>query len=385
MRFVMVPAEDNAYDWRMLKSFARALEEAGHQVKLLPFVEYTLGNVSSADIVFDINRARPGWLPPGIMHIAWVQDFIPGSALLYGERKRSGDMLYVLTNPEAQGVEEKYVDGALLTAVDYHLLLMPPVEQTVDLSLCGFIPPPMNGLVFVEVRGWPDPGGFAVHCHKRIAQMYTPLRGDLRCVSYFNTLHEEYLRFVQGHHSQADIEDAWSQLMGNVGHWTMDHPRRLDRHKLGKMVLSVTENCLFQGKNWTQYGEFAAHAMEHTNKIGELLDVYQRSRINLHTNSDGYGPHSRVLEAMAVGGFIMTHSVERPERPGCMHSAFTPDVHYAEFDVGNFAEKVKFWLQNKVARDLVAKECRGLIESKHLWRHRAAQLLKDLGLSNSNA
>jgi hypothetical protein len=383
MRFVFTPAEDHPYDERLIAGLAGAIAKAGHEVKLLPLTEYTRDNLGAADFAFDVNHARPGWLPPHVRHIAWVQDFLPGTALHYGERKRPGDMVYVLTNPDAQGVEAKYVDGALLTGVDPILLNTPPVERTIDISLCGYVPPPLDTIIFDHVPQWPGPVNFGRYCHAELEKLYTPLCGDLRCVRNYTALLEAYLKCLHGKYPDKVIKDVWQQNIIHIGHWVMDHPRRLDRVMIAKMALSLTDNCLFMGKNWEKYGEFADRSKLHTEKEQVLLEIYQKSRINLHTNSDGYGPHSRVLEAMAVGGFIMTHSVKFPEKGGCMRDHFTAEVHFGEFTPDNFVERAKFWLENTPAREWAALECRGLIEARHLWRHRATQLLKDLGLSHN--
>jgi Glycosyl transferases group 1 len=383
MRFVFTPAKDNDYDRRLIAGLAGAIEAAGHQVKLLPLAEYTRDNLGAADFAFAVNHARPGWLPPSVRHIAWVQDFLPGTYLHYGERKKPGDVVYVLTNPDAQGVEAKYVDGALLTGVSPDLLITPLVEPSIDLSLCGFVPPPLDNIIFDYAKQWPGPVSFGRFCHAELEKLYKPLCGDLRCIENYKVLHNLYLERMTGLYTPKVVEDVWKTMIVNVGHWVMDHPRRLDRTTLARMMLLVTDNCVFRGKNWESYGEFAAHSQPHTDSEDVLLQTYRQSRVNLHTNSDGYGPHSRVLEAMAVGGFIMTHSVRYPEKGGCMSEHFTPGVHFGEFTLDNFAEQANYWLKNVVSREWAIKESRGLIEGRHLWRHRAAQLLKDLGLPNN--
>jgi len=383
MRFVFTPAVDSPYDKRLIAGLAGEIAKAGHGVRLLSLSEYTRDNLGNADIAFDVNHARPGWLPSHVRHIAWVQDFIPSVYLHYGERKKPGDMVYVLTNPDAQGVEAKYVDGALLTGVDPILLNTPPMERTIDVSLCGYIPPPLGTIDFDHIPQWPEKRGFGQFCHEEIDKLYKPLCGDLRCIENYRKLHDMYLQKMDGLYTEQAIVTAWQQVIVSVGHWVMDHPRRLDRSALAKMALKVSGNCLFMGHNWNLYGEFGSKSLPHTDNNQELLRTYQKSRINLHTNSDGYGPHSRVLESMAVGGFIMTHTVKYPEKGGCMRDHFTPEVHFGEFTPETFEERAKFWLENIHAREWANLECRGLIESQHLWRHRAAQLLKDLGLPNN--
>jgi glycosyltransferase involved in cell wall biosynthesis len=166
-----------------------------------------------------------------------------------------------------------------------------------------------------------------------------------------------------------------------LGYWIIDQPRRLDRIKLAQLSLEVTKNCLFMGNNWKRYPEFAKFAASHTKNEVTLLRTYASSKINLHTNSHGFGLHSRVLEAMAVGGFIMTPSVADPTRTGRMCEYFEPDKHFGEFTPENFGDRARYWLENDGAREQAIAEAKKIIADKHLWKHRAAQVLGDLGVS----
>jgi hypothetical protein len=379
MRFVFTPAEDNPYDWRMLRRLSGAIAGAGHQVTLLPPMEYTIGNLRQHDIVFDINRSRPGWLPAGVLHIAWVQDFRPGTTPYYGERKGKNDLIYAMADSDALGLPAKWVDGVLLTGVDKELLTYAIPQPSIDISICGYIPPPLEQFEFPDIR-WPGPVSFGIFCHNEMDKIYKPLSGSLRGNLFMEPLRAAFIETLSRDHEIDKVEEAWRRIVEAVGYWIIDHPRRADRFLLASMVLTVSDNCLFQGNNWNKYPEFAKVSAPHTKDEKELYGVYSSSKINLHTNSHGFGPHSRVLEAMAVGGFIMTHVVSGEPKIGLMNEYFEPNVHFGEFTSDNFVDHAKFWLKNMQEREFAIAESRKIIAAKHLWEHRGAQVLKDLGL-----
>ena len=380
MRFVFIPAEDNPYDWRLIDSLSAAVKQAGHQVKSLHPVEYTKSNLGRADIVFDVNRSRPGWLSSDTVHVAWVQDFRPGTLPYYSERKRGNDLVYVMAHPDALGLVGKHFNGVLLTGVDERLLGGPLVAPTIDLSICGYVPPPLGLMEFPEVR-WPGPLSFGLFCHEEIERMYSPLTGTLRGNEFLEPLREAFISTLNKHYDPLKVEEAWKKIVVAVGYWIIDHPRRLDRVMLAKLALSVSKNCLFMGDNWRKYPEFFSVSEDHTKDETKLLNTYRASRINLHTNSHGFGLHSRVLECMGVGGFIMSHAVGPGAKVGLLSEFFEPNVHFGEFLPETFTNHAQFWLRNGAERLDAVTESRKIIAGKHLWKHRAHQILNDLGLS----
>lgn len=380
MRFVFIPSEDAPYDWRMVRGLAQAIEAFGHEIKLVPPIEYTRDNLAHSDIVFDLNRARPGWLPENIIHIAWVQDFRPGTIPLYGERKRSNDLTYVLADPDALGLSRPKIDGVLLTGINPKRLAEPKkLKTTIDISMCGYIPEPLELAEFPGYR-WPGQDSFGVYCHKEMERMYVPLTGHLKGNDFFEPLAKAFREKLSEAYGPNVVQEEWEKVVRSLGYWIIDQPRRLDRIKLAQLSLSVTQNCLFMGNNWKKYPEFTKFSAAHTKNEGFLLKTYASSKINLHTNSHGFGLHSRVLEAMAAGGFIMTHSVADPTRVGRMCEYFEPGKHFGEFTPGDFIEWARFWLENDALRERAINESKKVIEGKHLWKHRAAQVLNDLGL-----
>jgi hypothetical protein len=107
--------------------------------------------------------------------------------------------------------------------------------------------------------------------------------------------------------------------------------------------------------------------------------AFRRSRLNLANNTHGLGLHSRTLECMAGGGFIFSHASPRDSKPGGMHTALEPDVHHGMYTPDNFQEEALRWLKDGERRRSAGARAATLIRQKHLWRHRAEQILEDLG------
>jgi len=125
--------------------------------------------------------------------------------------------------------------------------------------------------------------------------------------------------------------------------------------------------------------EFSPYAKGVVDTQDGLLDVYRRSRINLANNTHGLGLHSRTLECMAVGGFVLTHESPHDSKPGGMLTSFEPSVHYGAFTPENLHEEAHRWLADDARRRQVGQQAATIIRQRHCWYHRAQQILDDLG------
>ena len=155
-------------------------------------------------------------------------------------------------------------------------------------------------------------------------------------------------------------------------------PRKLDRKLLYNLIETLykkNKKVLIAGINWPEgypYAPFVSGHVVQPNKI------YKSSKITIHNNTHGLGIHSRVLDSMAVGGFVIMHPSPHSRLPGGMDSAFEPDLNYGLYTSDNFVEKVEDWLADEDRRKKAIIENKKILLSKHLWEHRAEQILRDL-------
>jgi len=110
----------------------------------------------------------------------------------------------------------------------------------------------------------------------------------------------------------------------------------------------------------------------------ELADLHAKSRITVHNNIFGFALHSRVLDAITVNGFVMAHHTPWTGLAGQMTECFEPETHYGEYTAANFTDRARYWLNNHAARNKAATEARKIVADRHLWPHRAQQILRDL-------
>jgi hypothetical protein len=163
-----------------------------------------------------------------------------------------------------------------------------------------------------------------------------------------------------------------------ISYFAQTYPRQLDRIALVQRALNVSKSVELYGPGWDTHEQFKPYHKGVLQAQGELLTVYQRSRINLANNTHGLGLHSRTLECMAVNGFIFTHASPHDDKPGGMFTSFEPGVHYGMFTPENFEEQARSWLDDEKRRIEAGRNAAAVIRQKHLWRHRAQQILNDL-------
>lgn len=368
------------YRARMLASLAQGLIKAsGKTTSKEPLVYMMSGQderINSADVVLGVDIARPEFLSPKVRYVTWVQDLISwphGNKVprhdIYEERSRDGDIIYTLGDGRSVGIDEAgpHWRGSLADAVDPGLLNRPRKQPGLDLSLCTYIPPPAESLEALE-------GYWLESVRRLIRGYYHPLRGELDPLA----MHEHIKSVLEGSNSNAFDWRGHFKIRSQEVKWVVvQYSRLLDRLAMAKLMTEVSENIEIRGGNWEHYPEFAGCTQSHTNDTEVLYNTFQRARINLHVNITGFGIHSRVLDCMAMECFVMSHTTAE-KRVGQLTECFEPDVHYGVFTPENFKAKALYWLDNEEARKKASAEALKIVQSGHLWEHRAAKIMKDL-------
>jgi len=172
--------------------------------------------------------------------------------------------------------------------------------------------------------------------------------------------------------------DSYSPFDSAINYFAQTYPRMLDRVLLINQVLSISESVELYGPGWDAHAAFQPFHKGIVDDQSRLLDIYRRSKINLANNTHGLGLHSRTLECMAVGGFVLTHESPHDNKPGGMLTAFEPGVHYGAFTPENLKDEAKRWLKDKKARKQIGINASDVIRKNHAWHHRAKKIADDL-------
>ncbi|HEX7894048.1 MAG TPA: glycosyltransferase [Terriglobales bacterium] len=440
MRFLIAPNFALPYDQRMVRGLAAALTAAGHDARALlgPLHEAEAAGVCQTlgiEVLLQVNRFRPldPPLPKGVRHVVWFQDIFPETINDLTGRIHEEDIVYTLGDPHVLGVNTDLPCkvGTFLTGIEPSEWITKErsLAGEIDFSLCGFIPPhltiaphfradvawylidlinrvplagsPLAALArYMTVRKY-VPTAIRLALISVVESLYRPLRGELD----IHALKTAMVEAVVPYAGTDGIREAWSRrqrrrkktrfdllfgdyqfrsletngpIMAFISYLARDYPRALDRIALVQSVLALSDSVELYGNGWQLYDEFKRYHQGVLATPRELARVYRRSRINLANNTHGLGLHARTLECMATGGFILIHESPNDEKPGGMLTSFEPDLHYGAFKPETLQETALRWLKDENGRGRAGANAAKIVRDKHLWRHRAAQLIADL-------
>ncbi len=420
-RFAFIPL--SKYDAPTSRGLCSALTELGHSAQILPPPRLWLPNLRTVhrrpgildgfDVVVEINMARDDSVPKDTVHIAWIQDYGKGdphrdydqeplAPCVYNspsnsvektatfqhynsgdavyENSLGHDLIYTLGDPDILGCPKfKQWAGSLAMGVDETLLQRPIIEPTLDFSIAGFMPPALWFDVPTVIPADLEPGQhFSIMAEivEMIVQKsaFRPLYGKFDQLAEFARF-QANLQELLTHCGWSVDEGGLRELHKYGARITHEYARFVNRQAIAKLILTVSQDVEFWGLNWSDCPWLKPYVKPFAESV-DLLNLYQRSRINVHDNIYGFALHSRVLEAMAVGGFVMAHESPHVGKAGQMTETFEPDAHFGQYNAENFAEEAHYWLHADRQRPIA--EARKVIRDKHLWKHRAQQILDDL-------
>lgn len=410
MRFLIAPNYGAAYDRRMVRGLGEGFRALGHEAcpladPLAPAVLAEKCRAYSIDVVIQVNRIRsPDYpLPPHVRHIAWYQDVFPETASGFAEGFRSHDILYALGDAQVLGLEMQLpcLVGSLLSGVDQAVFGYRPhgTADAIDFSLCGFIPPPISKRS--ALRRILQPHNPRLNASeimiRTVTEHYRPLHGALDIHALAQAIRENIERHRTNlpmtgirrlYRATSDAVraafappslDGLSSFERSISYFTREYPRLLDRLALVESVLDISQSLELYGPGWQTHPQFRPYAKGVIDGLEQLLEVYCRSRINLANNTHGLGLHSRTLECMAVGGFILMHESPHDAKSGGMLTAFVPGEHYGSYTPDSLCEEAMRWLRNTPHRRQVGARAAEVVRRQHCWHHRAQQVIDDLG------
>jgi hypothetical protein len=305
-------------------------------------------------------------------------------------------------------------------------------RSQVDFSLCGYIPGPLGFVPNIKadltwylndiferlpligsswhlrlartqfLRGYMPygyvPYALAMALRATAEGLYRPLHGNLDITLLSDAMYAEAAHFIRKRAKPTSAQrrrnrgklrrildpyrspavERNSAVDNFINYLAREYPRLLDRVALVSAALKVSKSLELYGSGWEKHDAFRPYHKGIVADPGDLIPIFRRSRINLANNTHGLGLHSRTLECMAVGGFIFTHTSPHDTAPGGMLTSFEPGVHYDTYTLGTFEDDAKRWLKDEDGRIQVGLRAAEMIQAKHLWRHRAEQIVNDL-------
>jgi len=413
--------ESNTYYIRNNIQFANAFKKRGHKVITLnrnisnkELSEYVID--AKINLVIQINQPKLYSLPNDVIHICWYQD-------VFDEQKHikkfinKNSIIYTLGNPYKIGLGfiPSCLHKGFFTGVDKKIIYQDGLKRNIDVNHIAFIPKPnaydtksyyviiastfLSYLfklfqviipfkyfkkIFFNRKLLNDlPKNFLILPRKIISIVmqkdikevmriiknnYTTLGGNLDILKIKKIINNKY---------NSDYFDfLWSKLKYIV----RDYPRYLDRISIGDTLVKLSDslNIFIAGYNWKLYSKYKKITHDHIDSYSQLISIYKNSKITLCNNNHGLGMHSRVLEAMACGSFILMNESPLSKLDGGMETNFIKGVHYDEYNKDNLKEKIDYWIKNETKRLMATKKAKDIIKKNHLWENRVDEIINDI-------
>lgn len=397
-RVVILSDVKNIYYFSQVLSLMKGFHQVGVDCQLLDIATASLeGRLEELQpsIVFEINKTRNQWMgkiPQEAMHIAWVQD-----AWFFDEAKNGkslhrndvnfggSELVYFLLHPRYFALEERLGSfmawGELFAGVDEDVFSLQEQGAVVDdaASLCGYIPSPVSKWQSIWGENIVSGGG-----------------GRNVSVGYLIERLMEYHKVSISKHTTDDIHQiildevcqvldrqvSLDELMAIFGdHWLLllldtELPRIPDRYQLAKAALSNGLSLDIYGPSqWLHWPEFKDSYRKNVLWARQLAEIYGKSQFNLHNGA--FGMHSRVLESMAVGGAVFVNHSEHA-RGGDIHQHFSAGEDFILYETDKIDDTIAWWKGRKQQLREIGVAAAEKISRKHLWRHRAQQILADV-------
>ena len=428
LKILLIPYNDSAYYFNMLNGLASEFNEMRHKaiVLLNPPSSNELKKIISEqkiDLVLSVNKILGRNEKIKIPLFCWIQDVFPSTESTLTQYLGDNEYIYTFGDSHDLGFEEiphNYL-GSLITGVSkLDTNFNNKKKWDLDISFCGYIPSPLkiaknprflelfyDKLFFISKNLYQfltclsGPGYLTRNTHVLIKEIvestYKPLRGSLDVVLLEKKI-REIIRYSKKDDQASDrSENFFSPNINYIKNlfWLIDtkidrliryyvhtYPRYLDRDFLLQNIISSfpEKKIKIYGVGWDSHPRYKKLSHPHITNKHDLHNIYKLSKINLNNNTHGFGLHSRVLECINAGGFLMTHKSKSDSGPGGILSSFEENKHFGFYDPNDLYSSVSEWLKNDNKRLNAVKDAQKIILSEHLWRYRANQILNDYNL-----
>lgn len=415
MKIILVPNTANPYDVAQLRSLATALKLKScdtfvfdcpvkqHHNVFLPthfetagYSERDIYKKVGCDVLIEVNRFRSNYLPRKTRHISWFQDVRPSDYKkieAYTSGMHPDDRFYLLGDKKHFGFcnEIQRVQCLLTGVLSTDISLDHKLNENYDydINLLGYLSlykerPPLGiaknrlNILLREIIRKPRFLKNLILGFSSKDVFFDRFFFDKKFIENELRIKNQYIP-LSGHLFEPELNNSKNSLdTALYDYQYIELPRKLDRKLLYNMLETLykkNKKVLIAGINWLEEYPYAPFVSGH---VVQPNKVYKSSKITIHNNTHGLGIHSRVLDCMAVGGFVMMHPSPHSRLPGGMDSTFEPDVNYGLYTSDKFGEKVEDWLADEHRRKNAIIENKKILLSKHLWEHRAEQILRDL-------
>jgi len=438
-RFLITIPHDTHYYFYNCNELAKSLKLLGHDVSIS---KNNLNGISlnkfiikyKIDIVLQINQGPVAELPAKVVHISWYQD-IHDEHIDIQNYLNSKSIIYLLGSPKNfnLGFKPKVLCKNYFFGVNKNIIKKKEIEKDIDINHIAYIPRANSKILensivilfsklfsffsvslfiykfinmlskiykkyqsynFLLNINFSRKKFFIFHIPVKnyIEQKIKHLYKTLRYILESETIHT-FHRYINNNYTPLggnlnvlEIKQKLRKIKNFDYLWDRhkfiltEYPRLLDRLLIGDhlLKLSTKYNVFLAGKNWNSYSKFAKISRPHISSHKQIIDIYRRSKITICNNNHGIGMHSRVLESMAAGSFVLMNESPFSKEPSGIGYSLKKGTHYDVYNKDNLTEKIEYWLKNNKKRTNAIQYAKKFILKNHLWSNRANELITDL-------
>ncbi|MDI6703314.1 MAG: glycosyltransferase [bacterium] len=320
------------------------------------------------DMIFNIDHLRTerqeDLFPKGIPFVTWIQDDMPNLFNKeYVKRLSDRDFIYLLFSSFApKCYESGYKEIKMLPSACnpkiYNLDVETKKEYECDLAFVSHCSPPQPNPEY--------PGLIERITEIRMSSSERITYGDL---DYWL----DCIKRAERELSMDISEDKIPEILRYIDFCVNRYVNRI------KPILWAEElgiKIKLYGKGWEEIPRLRRYAMGPVTPGEVLKSVYHSAKIHLHISEVEGAFHSRVLECIASGGFILMF---RPLKLEEISNYLTIERDIILYDSKkDFQEKVRFYLNNETERKKISESGREKILKEHTYKRRAESIIQDI-------
>jgi hypothetical protein len=412
MKILIIPDKQSQYDYNMVRNFAAGFDEIGCSAVALG--KNALGEdltraqeVHGSELIIHINTLLTPTQKIGrAKYISWIQDYFPSQRENYLNHDRERSKILAMGSASSLGLPDIGTTVGPLNvgvSIDSSWRRSDGRTRKWDVGLLGFIPPKN---VILSPNRLPLELRYLLH-----TLLYHILPREMRLGRSLGTLvdwlttadkglpnifRDFFLTFVESNYKPLtgtlDVNKFYSELKkildkyyplyspvkGDLDFIVQTYPRYLDRHLLGELLTKTHRDINIWGKGWSTYAEFTRAYRGILNQRSQVLEVLGNMNTIFCNNTHGVFIHPTVLDAIAQGTFVFWHRTSHtsditPSRVDALFGGFEPGRHFGLYQPYDINNALELWTTSEMRNS--ANEAREILLDRHLWRHRAKQVL----------
>lgn len=331
------------------------------------------------DVVFEINRHKDQ-VPEtsnSFFHVCLIHEHRSHDTV-YTETSGNSDFYYSITKPSGYDFPKHLDERARVFIPGFNtdvLSRVTPQPKRYDLGFAGFMG---------------DPKAYSSEFVGQLIDNSKPEFGTIKDLVRFIGITKTLINENDSIFRIRRKIEAYFHQLGHHDFKFIDHADKLifrmcedgflrisNRKHLCDLMLKTSDNLAFWGSPlWTLWPQYSPFYKSELKSTLTLLEAYSSLKINIHCT--GTNLHPRVVDTMAMGMPIAVVRHESDSGPFGMDQFFEPDVHYIRVNFDNFKDKLRYYLENKEARDLIGKQAKRRVMESFTWKERCRLILEDL-------